>query len=701
VEVAGNQTTRRRGRQELALLAELSGLCGLAIALPALDVLGRAPDFLFLNRLGVADLVVLALAIAILPPLALWGLGIVAGLLGTTTRRVVHVVCVAGLLVALALQTGKHLGGTRGLALAGMAVVAGLAATLVYLKWDAVRAFLRILSPAPLLAVALFLFVSPASVLVLPQSGTPAAAAAAGTGAGKGQHPPIIVLALDEFPLTSLLDTSGRVDPANYPNFAWLAERSSWYRNATGITTWTRDAYPAMLTGKYPERALASHYRNYPNNLFTLLDGTYQLNSHEVSTVLCPPHRCRKTGAVQQNGGTWRALVRSGRLVEEIVSPWDQAQEPTAEFEQPVVKTAGTLPPAGFPEFLNDLQPSPTPRLDYVHVLLPHRPWKYLPSGVRYPETQRRLGFTSPKLEGGWPANGQVWTRLALERHRLQLAYADRLLGQTLQTLKQRGLFDKSLLVVTADHGISFAPGTHPRIMLKRTASQVMWVPLFIKAPGQERGKVDDRNYEHVDLLPTLADYAGVKLPWEVDGRSVLAPPRTTNTKVWYTGVREDGPPEVITVDGDAGLAAALRGSLPVRKGAHAELGGEPGRYFGGVGKRDDLIGQQLSGLSVLPGNGSVAVKNLEEFSNVDPASGEVPALVVGEPPAGVGAGSLLALALNGRIGSVAEVAPEGKDQDLRFAGILPGQLFKTGTNELQVLLIERGQLRRLPTVDY
>ena len=488
MEVAGNQTTRRRGRQELALLAELSGLCGLAIALPALDVLGRAPDFLFLNRLGVADLVVLALAIAILPPLALWGLGVVAGLLGTTTRRVVHVVCVAGLLVALALQAGKHLGGTRGLALAGMAVVAGLAATLVYLKWDAVRAFLRILSPAPLLAVALFLFVSPASVLVLPQSGTPAAAAAVGTGAGKGQHPP-------RHPrprrvpahLAAGHQRPGR--PVPLPELRLAGGAVSWYRNATGITTWTRDAYPAMLTGKYPERALASHYRNYPNNLFTLLDGTYQLNSHEVSTVLCPSHRCRKTGAVQQDGGTWRALVRSGRLVEEIVSPWDQAQEPTAEFEQPVVKTAGTLPPAGFPEFLNDLQPSPTPQLDYVHVLLPHRPWKYLPSGLRYPETQRRLGFTSPKLEGGWPANGQVWTRLALERHRLQLAYADRLLGQTLQTLKQRGLFDKSLLVVTADHGISFAPGTHPRIMLKRTASQVMWVPLFSRPPGRNAAR--------------------------------------------------------------------------------------------------------------------------------------------------------------------------------------------------------------------
>jgi hypothetical protein len=190
VNDAATQPTHRRSRQELALLAELSGLCGLAIALPALDVLGRSPDFLFLNRLGVANLVVLALAIAVLPPLALWGLGLVAGLLGTTTRRVVHVVTVAGLLIMLALQAGKHFGATRGLALAGMAVVAGLAATLVYLKWDVVRTFLRITAPAPLLAVALFLFVSPASVLILPQSDTPAAAAAAGTSPSTSSRSP-------------------------------------------------------------------------------------------------------------------------------------------------------------------------------------------------------------------------------------------------------------------------------------------------------------------------------------------------------------------------------------------------------------------------------------------------------------------------------------------------------------------------------
>jgi hypothetical protein len=39
-------------RREPPLLLELSGLCGLAVALPALDLLGHSPDVLVLERLG-------------------------------------------------------------------------------------------------------------------------------------------------------------------------------------------------------------------------------------------------------------------------------------------------------------------------------------------------------------------------------------------------------------------------------------------------------------------------------------------------------------------------------------------------------------------------------------------------------------------------------------------------------------------------
>jgi hypothetical protein len=614
---------------------------------------------------------------------------------------------VAGLLAGLAVQVGKQLSPLRGLPLAAVAVLAALTVTVLYTRAGALARVLRVAAPAPLLAAGLFLLVSPASALVLPDRSTPSH----WPGQGKtpdAARPPIVLLLFDELPLTSLLDTAGRVDATAYPSFAWLAGHSTWYRNATAVTQWTRDALPSMLTGRYPRRALAAHHRNYPDNLFTLLDGPYQLDVHETSTMLCPRQRCR-LGAAHPSGpgpgvGLWRSLRRSCALLSELVSPWERKQQPTVQFEHPLVAatTAAGGPargrdrPAGYAEFLDGLVPSAGPRLHFLHLLLPHRPWRALPSGLRYPEPPRTLGLATRGASWG---PEPAWPRLALQRHRLQLAYADRLLGETLRTLWATGLFDQALVVVTADHGISFQPGTHPRVIGPGNAPGLLWVPLFVKAPNQRAGRVDDRNWEHVDLLPTLADYAGVQVPWEVDGRSARhGPPRAETAKRFLTRLRPDQSPQVVTVDGPPNLAAALRGGLPARRAARPRLGAEPGRGLDRLGPRPDLVGRRLTGMRVVEDHGPPAtVHGLEAFTDVRPASGEVPALVEGLPPPGQPAGTLLAVALNGRVATVAEVAPEGRDGILRFAALLHGSWFVPGANRLEVLIVEDDQiLRRL-----
>jgi hypothetical protein len=693
-------------RRELPLLLELSGLCGLAVALPTLDVLGHSPDFLVLERLAAADLVLLAAMVALVPPLALAAAGALAGLAGPRARRAAHLATVAGLLAALAVQVGKHLSPLRGLPLAVAATLAAVAGTAPYARLPALARVLRVAAPAPLLAAGMFLLASPASALVLPDRDAPVARPAP-AGDPAADRPPIVVVAFDELPLTSLLDTGGRVDPATYPSFAWLAGRSTWYRNATAVTQWTRDAFPAMLTGRYPSRALPPHHRSYPDNLFTLLDGTYQLDVHETSTMLCPWRRCAAGAAVASGGpagtGPWRAVARSCALVAELASPWEREQQPTAQFEQPVVPTTappgdGGTPatrPAGFAEFLDGLTPSPAPTLHYLHLLLPHRPWRALPSGLRYPEPTRTFGLATKGASWG---EEPAWTRLALQRHRLQLAWADRLLGEALTRLRASGLYDRALVVVTADHGISFQPGTHPRVIGRGNAPGIMWVPLFVKEPGQRRPRVDDRNWEHVDLLPTLADYAQLEVPWAVDGRSALDRPRTTTAKRFLTRLRPDEPPQVVTVDGPPNQAIALRGGLPRRPGARARLGAGPGRGLDRLGVRPGLVGRSLAGLEVGQDGGPPAtVEDLDAFRNVRPSTGEVPALVAGRPPPGTPAGSLLAIALNGRVATVAEVAPEGRDHTLRVAGMLGGDGFVAGANRLEVLVVtDGGGLRRL-----
>jgi hypothetical protein len=690
--------TRRR-RWELLAFLELAGLCGLAITQPLLDLIGRSPDFLLMERVDTLDVVLLAAAIALVPPVGLWLVGVASGLAGGRWRRVVHVAVVGGLLAALAMQVGKQLSPVRGLPLAVAAVLAGLAGTALYLRIRVLGTVLRVASVGPLLSAALFLFVSPASALVLPQS-TPAPQA--GPAAGAARRPPIVVFALDELPLASLLDTQGHIDAYNFPNLAWLAERSTWYRNATGTTQWTRDAFPSMLTGRWPSQPLAAHYRNYPYNLFALLGESYQLNVHESATRLCPPRDCGGPDDVpEEGGGLAGALGRSGELLGELVSPSDHRQEPSADIEQqvaePVTDAAGrkVSRPAGFPEFLDGLRPSDTPTLHYIHMVIPHRPWRWLPEGLRYRSPPGTLGVPRPGAQ--WE-DEPTWIELGRQRHWLQLAFADRLLGETLSAMRERGLLDQAVVVVTADHGISFAPGTAARIIGHGNDPWVMWVPLFIKEPGQRTARIDDRNWEHVDLLPTLADYAGVRLPWPVDGRSALRGAPRTDTAKHFVVVRERGRARQLTVDGPPNLAAALEGGrLPPHPEVRPQLGAEPGRGLTRLGPRADLVGRPLGGLQVSDGGPTASLDGLAAFRDVRPDRGQVPAYVQGTVPAGVAPGTLLALAVNGRIQTVARVAPEGSAGTLRFAGMLPGSAFTAGANRLEVLAVEGAGLRRLP----
>ena len=139
-------------------------------------------------------------------------------------------------------------------------------------------------------------------------------------------------------------------------------------------------------------------------------------------------------------------------------------------------------------------------------------------------------------------------------------------------------------------------------------------------------------------------------------------------------------------------------GGLPPNPEVRPQIGAEPGRGLDLLGPRAELVGKALGDLQVSDGGPTLTVDKLAAFRNVRPdRGGKVPAYVQGTVPAGVAPGTLLALAVNGRIGTVVKVAPEGAAGTLRFAGMLPGSSFTAGANRLEVLAVEAGGLRRLP----
>jgi Sulfatase len=701
-DTAGTARQEAGQRQRLWAFLELFALVGFAIAQPTLDVLGKAPDFFIFRQADRAEILLLVLAVTVLPALGLWLVEQAAGLAGERARRGVHVLMVTGLLALLALEVGKNLTSLRGVALVAVAALAGVAGGLLYTKRSGLRLWLRYLAPAPIVFALVFLLASPVSKLVLPQSGGVVDANAPGVKI-RAEHP-VVMLLLDEFPLTSLLDSKGQIDRRLYPNFAKLAGGSTWYRNATAVSGLTDFAVPAVLNGQYPKENLPATAANYPDNLFTLLAKSYPVEPFQVVTQLCPAETCKATAATAPTAVGLRNTLRdTARVFKRVAWPQDVDENPTGAWLTATTEKK-TRPAAGddtsgvlreidagnesdqYRNFVASMQGSDPPTFYFLHSLMPHQPWHWLPDGKKYRD------HGDGRNANGWTT--EPWPpQLTRQRHLMQTGETDRMIGQIMRRLQEQGMYDDTLFVVTADHGMSFIPNEFARrIASERNADQVLWVPLFIKEPGQRQGRVSDQNWEHVDLVPTIADILGIRVPWKVDGVSHAGDgnPRTRTQKWFFSkpGERQEFP-------GPENQAKALRGVTDqMVKAENGYLGWfQFGRFADLVGKRPAQVGVDPAAA------GSAKVARLGDFRGVDPGSGTVPAMVTGQVSLAPGAPArpAVAVAVNGVIGGVSELFKEVRDDQGsqpkgprdKFAAMAPDTLFKKGDNRLELFLVD------------
>ena len=87
-----------------------------------------------------------------------------------------------------------------------------------------------------------------------------------------------------------------------FPNLATFAGDATWYRHSSSLSDLTEAAVPAMLTGNLPV-AEEAVWTNHPDNLFTILAPTHELEVIEQATGLCPYEVCAPTAAAGQGGG--------------------------------------------------------------------------------------------------------------------------------------------------------------------------------------------------------------------------------------------------------------------------------------------------------------------------------------------------------------------------------------------------------------
>jgi len=103
------------------------------------------------------------------------------------------------------------------------------------------------------------------------------------------------------------------------------------------------------------------------------------------------------------------------------------------------------------------------------------------------------------------------------------IAYLDSQIGNLVSRLKQLGLYENTLLIVTSDHGEAFGEKSLVGHGVGVYQSLVH-VPLIIKFPHQNSQATVDDLVSSVDIMPTILDQLGYPIPAWVQGRSLLKP---------------------------------------------------------------------------------------------------------------------------------------------------------------------------------
>lgn len=659
--------------------AHIFALSGFAVTQPLFDLLGRNPTFFVAHRVTGQEVLLLLVFVAAGVPGVLIAVEIGFRWLVPHAVRWVHAGIIGGLGAVVALTMLERVVALPWLAVPLIVCIATVGLARMYQHVGGMRSFLTALTPAPLVFVVLFVGVSPARAVVFPQRDESAGAA--------GVRPvPIFFLVFDGLPVGHLMNGEGKIAEARFPNFARLSRISTWYRNATTVHTHTHKSVPAILSGRFPDEDGVPTLDHYPDNLFTLLQSTHKLHVDEKVTKLCPPDTCDEP---PRAGEGMRALLLDSSLAYLHVSvprSWRSGLPAVDDrwggfTEAPPDPDVPTTPdckpdPSGvtrnFEEWLSGSWSGEPPTLHYLHLMFPHDPWRYLPTGQTY-SGKAVPGFGESASYWG---NSESLVDRALQQFSLQVGYADTLVGRLLDHLQEEDLLDRSVVVVTSDHGMGFTPGEPRRRLNDAIFEETARVPLFLKVPRQQRGELVDDNVETIDILPTMADVLGFDLLPTVDGQSTLTPDRSKPAVKRSAG----GTPQ-------RDYPGELNEDFPV--------GAKMDRLFGEAtdqrslysqGPNRDLVGQRVNAHVIdrsAPWEASVA--QAAAFGDVDPTSPCVPARLDGSLRPGHQ--GTVAVALNGIIAGVGSTYAT-RTTESSFIVMVRPDLLRQGRNDVSLFVV-------------
>ncbi|MGQ0552033.1 MAG: sulfatase-like hydrolase/transferase [Planctomycetota bacterium] len=338
----------------------------------------------------------------------------------------------------------------------------------------------------------------------------------AACGPARGDDLTIVVISLDTT-RPDHLSAYGYPRPTS-PNLARLAAEGAVFSNARSVSSWTLPTHMSLFTGlpaAVHEVVVDFHVLDSAR---PTLGEIFQANDYRTFGVFSAPYVHGHYGFDRGMDFYERATqdpmifdVPPDRMRAELGTR--EARSHTEVTSKRVVDRAITL-----------LRTSRRERnLLFLHFFDPHYDYR--------PPQDLRRNFALPGYSG--PVTGQAVTSVTrqplgdLDRRQLlalydaELAFVDQQIGRLLDELKASGRLDRTLIVVTGDHGEEFFErgrfGHRAGLM-----DEVLRIPLIVWAPGRVPAGLEIADDVALyDVLPTLLDYAGLSAPEALYGRSL------------------------------------------------------------------------------------------------------------------------------------------------------------------------------------
>ncbi|UCC69147.1 MAG: sulfatase, partial [Armatimonadota bacterium] len=306
------------------------------------------------------------------------------------------------------------------------------------------------------------------------------------------------------------------------PNMDRLAGQSLVFEQHFCQYPQTKPSTASLFTSLYPDSHLTFARRTMAGAVFTMAQGLKAAGFH--NGFFSSNHWASPQMGI---GGDFDWIGRFGGIGNRSAAQGDRGSRssPGKRSSKRVRSPEALL--ALMQEWLE--QPPPQPFSAYCHFLPPHHPYsapdefKEVFAGKPVP------GFWQGKypfrgiVEKGGPAEHKSPTQELVNLYDANLLWADWAVGEVERLLREAGVFDDTLFIVTADHGETFGEHGykwHPPCPY----DEVIRIPLLIKLPGDKGpvGRVRALT-QTIDLLPTILDLCQAPYPREeVQGRSLV-----------------------------------------------------------------------------------------------------------------------------------------------------------------------------------